>query len=359
VTTPSTNPPTDAAAPPTDDPPADATPAPPAAATGPARPVGTDPAELLAASSAGNRVALARLLTLVERGGAPGRAAAALAYRTGREARSVGITGPPGAGKSTLVDRLITTVRTAGVDPVGVLAVDPSSPFSGGAILGDRVRMQDHALDAGVFIRSMASRGHLGGLAVAVPEAIRVLAATGFPLVLVETVGVGQVEVEVAGATDTTVVVLNPKWGDAIQANKAGLLETADVFVINKADMPGARETRRDLEQMLDLTTPGDWRPPVLETAAATGEGVEALWEEIERHGRHLAEGGSLQSGRAARIEREFRTVLAARIEVEVDRLCAQEEFAGLAQAVAEHRIDPYDAADRLLARVTEQAAPA
>ncbi len=133
--------------------------------------------------------------------------------------------------------------------------------------------MQDHALDAGVFIRSMASRGHLGGLAVAVPEAIRVLAAAGFPLVLVETVGVGQVEVEVAGATDTTIVVLNPKWGDAVQANKAGLLETADIFVINKADRPGAKETRRDLEQMLDLTALGDWRPPVLETTASTGDG--------------------------------------------------------------------------------------
>ena len=170
-----------------------------------------------------------------------------------------------------------------------MLAVDPSSPFTGGAILGDRVRMQDHALDAGVFIRSMASRGHLGGLAVAVPEAIRVLAAAGFPLVLVETVGVGQVEVEVAGATDTTIVVLNPKWGDAVQANKAGLLETADIFVINKADRPGAKETRRDLEQMLDLTALGDWRPPVLETTASTGDGVDALWEELTRHERHLA----------------------------------------------------------------------
>ena len=230
-----------------------------------------------------------------------------------------------------------------------MLAVDPSSPFTGGAILGDRVRMQDHALDSGVFIRSMASRGHLGGLAAAVPEAIRVLAAAGFPLVLVETVGVGQVEVEVAGATDTTVVVLTPKWGDAVQANKAGLLETADLFVINKADMPGARESRRDLEQMLDLTALGDWRPPVLETSAATGEGVDALWEEMARHARHLEEHGGLERKRAARLEREFRIVLAARIQSEVDRLSADGEFAGLARAVAEHRLDPYAAADRLL----------
>jgi LAO/AO transport system kinase len=312
----------------------------------------TDPVALLAAASEGNRVALARLLTLVESGGAAGRAVAALAYRSGSEARTVGITGPPGAGKSTLVDRLIGAARAAGVAQLGVLAVDPSSPFTGGAILGDRVRMQDHALDSGVFIRSMASRGHLGGLAVAVPEAIRLLSAAGFPLVLIETVGVGQVEVEVAGATDTTVVVLNPKWGDAVQANKAGLLETADIFVINKADRPGARETRRDLEQMLDLTALGDWRPPVLETSASTGEGVDTLWEELARHERHLEQHGALAARRAARLEREFRIVLAARIQSEVDRLSTDGEFAGLADAVAGHRLDPYDAADRLLEAV-------
>ena len=312
----------------------------------------TDPGALLEAATKGDRVALARLLTQVESGGVASRAAAALAYRSGSEARTVGVTGPPGAGKSTLVDRLIATARATGVPQLGVLAVDPSSPFTGGAILGDRVRMQDHALDPGVFIRSMASRGHLGGLAVAVPEAIRVLAAAGFPLVLVETVGVGQVEVEVAGATDTTVVVLNPKWGDAVQANKAGLLETADIFVINKADRPGAKETRRDLEQMLDLTALGDWRPPVLETKASTGEGVEALWEELTRHERHLAEHGALAATRAARLEREFRIVLAARIQSEVDRLSTDGEFAGLATAVVEHRLDPYDAAERLLRAV-------
>jgi len=313
----------------------------------PARPA--DPEALLAVASDGDRVALARLLTLVERGGSRGRLVAALAYRAGREPRTVGITGPPGAGKSTLVDRLVATVRAEGVDPVGVLAVDPSSPFSGGAILGDRVRMQDHALDPGVYIRSMASRGHLGGLALAVPEAIRVLAATGFDLVLVETVGVGQVEVEVAGATDTTVVVVNPNWGDAVQANKAGLLETADIFVINKADVAGARETRRDLEQMLDLSAVSDWRPPVLDTVAVTGAGVEALWQEIVRHRRHLEEHGALDAQRAARLEREFRAVVAARIGHEVERLRSHADYAGMRRAVAEHRLDPYDAADRLL----------
>jgi LAO/AO transport system kinase len=308
-----------------------------------------DPEALLRRSEEGDRVALARLLSLVERGGASAQRAAALAYRRGDQARTVGITGPPGAGKSTLVDRLITAARNAGLHQVGVLAVDPSSPFSGGAILGDRVRMQGHALDEGVFIRSMASKGHLGGLALAVPESIRLLGAAGIPLVLVETVGVGQVEVEVAAATDTTVVVLTPKWGDAVQANKAGLLETADVFVINKADMPGSRETRRDLEQMLDLSAPSEWRPPVVETVASTGDAIDELWDAIQRHQRFLDEHGALERKRAQRLNREFRLVLAARLGKEVDRLCAEEPLADVARAVAERRLDPYEAAERFL----------
>ncbi|MDE3085922.1 MAG: methylmalonyl Co-A mutase-associated GTPase MeaB [Acidobacteriota bacterium] len=306
------------------------------------------PDELLSAASGGDRRALARLLSLVERGGPPARQVAALAYRSGREAVTVGITGAPGAGKSTLVDRLIAAVRAEGT-PVAVLAVDPSSPFSGGAILGDRVRMQDHALDQGVFIRSLATRGHLGGLALAVPEAIRVLAATGWPLVLVETVGVGQVEVEVAAATDTTVVVVNPRWGDAIQANKAGLLETADVFVVNKADNPGARETRRDLEQMLDLSPPGDWRPPVLEAVATKGEGIGDVWEAIGRHQGQLAADGALDRGRRERLEREFRAVLAARIERDVEAMLAGGDVGPVVGEVVDRRLDPYEAADRLL----------
>ncbi|HXX90457.1 MAG TPA: methylmalonyl Co-A mutase-associated GTPase MeaB [Acidimicrobiales bacterium] len=310
-----------------------------------------DPATLFAAAESGDRVALARLLSVVERGGAPGRAVAHTAYRRGAEAATVGITGAPGAGKSTLVDRLITAARAEGSE-LGVLAIDPTSPFSGGAILGDRVRMQDHALDDGVYIRSMATRGHLGGLALAVPEAVRVLAAVGLPLVLVETVGVGQVEVEVAAATDTTVVVLNPRWGDAVQANKAGLLEIADVFAINKADLPGAAETRRDLEQMLDLSADTGWRPPIVETVAATGAGVEALWSEVHRHQDHLAAGGGLVQRRAARLERELREVLAARIEDEIRRLTGAGAFSVLAHEVVEHRLDPYEAADRLIDEV-------
>jgi len=309
-------------------------------------------------ASGGDRRAMARLLTVAERGGDDGRAAAALEYRSGAEADTVGITGAPGAGKSTLVDRLITAARQGGVAHLAVLAVDPTSPFSGGAILGDRVRMQGHDLDAGVFIRSMASRGHLGGLAVAVPEAIRLFAAVGTPLVLVETVGVGQVEVEVASATDTTVVVVNPQWGDAIQANKAGLLETADIFVINKADMPGAAQSRRDLEQMLDLSTPGEWRPPILETVAATGEGVDILWGEIGRHRTFLEESGFLEQSRRQRLHREFRRVLRARIEKEIDDLSSQPRFAELDADVVERRIDPYAAAEQLLAHVGDDTAP-
>ncbi|HEY5251586.1 MAG TPA: methylmalonyl Co-A mutase-associated GTPase MeaB [Acidimicrobiales bacterium] len=317
-----------------------------------------DVGELLESAAGGDRRALARLLSAAERGGDDGRAAASLAYRSGAEADTLGITGAPGAGKSTLVDRLVTAARGAGVTRLAVLAIDPTSPFSGGAILGDRVRMQGHDLDAGVFIRSMASRGHLGGLAVAVPEAIRLFAAAGTPLVIVETVGVGQVEVEVASATDTTVVVVNPKWGDSIQANKAGLLETADIFVINKADMPGAAQSRRDLEQMLDLSAPGSWRPPILETVAATGEGVDALWAEIGRHRTHLESQGLLAPSRRQRLQREFRLVLRARIEAEIDRLSSLPRFAELDAAVVEHRLDPYSAADQLLAHVGDDGAP-
>jgi LAO/AO transport system kinase len=315
-----------------------------------------DVGALLEGARQGDRRALARLLSAAERGGVDGRAAAAMAYRHDTEADTVGITGAPGAGKSTLTDRLISAARLGGVSQVAVLAIDPTSPFSGGAILGDRVRMQGHDLDAGVFIRSMASRGHLGGLAVAVPEAIRLFAAAGMPLVLVETVGVGQVEVEVASATDTTVVVVNPKWGDSIQANKAGLLETADIFVVNKADMPGAAQSRRDLEQMLDLSAPGGWRPPILETISTTGEGVDALWAEIGRHRRYLAEAGLLEDSRRRRLQREFRLVLRARIEKEIDRLGEQPQFAELDDDVAHHRLDPYEAAERLLAHVGDSA---
>jgi LAO/AO transport system kinase len=307
-----------------------------------------DPAGLLEAARGGDRLSLARLITLVERGGPEGRQVAALAYRDASEPPTVGITGAPGAGKSTLVSRLIAVARKE-LNSLGVIAIDPTSPFTGGAILGDRVRMQDHALDQGVFIRSMATRGHLGGLSLAVPEGVRLLAAAGIQRVFVETVGVGQVEVEVASATDTTIVVLTPGWGDAVQANKAGLLEVADIFVINKADRPGARQTRQDLEQMLNMSQPMSWRPPIVDTVASADEGVTDLWAAITEHETSLAETGELQVRRSQRLEREFRRILRARIELEVDGLVDRDRNRDLVQAVGAHEIDPYEAADRLI----------
>jgi LAO/AO transport system kinase len=323
-------------------------------------PPSSDPSQLFEAARGGDRVALARLLSLVERGGEPSRAVAGLAFKSPGNAYSVGITGAPGAGKSTLTDRLIAKGRALGFnggETMAVLAVDPSSPFSGGAILGDRVRMQGHALDDGVFIRSMATRGHLGGLAVAVPDAVRVLSAAGMPLVLVETVGVGQQEVEVAAATDTTMVVVNPGWGDAIQANKAGLLEIADLFVINKADRPGAQQTRRDLEQMLELTDlspAGAWRPPIVDTVASTGEGIDALWVAIGEHRQHQIQQGTLEGQRRERLEREFRQILVARVVQEIDGVVAAGRFADVISAMVGGSLDPYQAADRLLAGIVD-----
>jgi LAO/AO transport system kinase len=318
-----------------------------------------DPDALMDGAARGGRAALARLLSMVEGGGPAARAVARLAYRAAVP-YTVGLTGAPGAGKSTLTAGLIGAARGGWpvaegadgdpepIDQVGVLAVDPSSPLSGGALLGDRVRMQDHATDPAVFIRSMATRGHLGGLALAVPDAVRVLGAAGLPVVLLETVGVGQMEVDVAGAADTTVVVLTPGWGDSTQAAKAGLLEVADLFVINKADRPGVAETRRDLTEMLGLTERA-WVPPILSTSADRAEGIDELWVAVGDHRRFLAETGELDRRRASRLATELRRVLAARMAREVDRVAAGAAFAAEAGALVERRTDPYDAADRLL----------
>jgi LAO/AO transport system kinase len=309
-----------------------------------------DPVELLASARAGDRGAAGRLLSLVERGGPGARHVGRLTFPSGADLeRVIGITGAPGAGKSTLTDQVITQIRATGRS-VGVLAIDPSSPFSGGAILGDRVRMQGHSGDEGVFIRSMATRGHLGGLALAAPEAVRVLAAVGLPIVLIETVGVGQVEVEVAGAADTTVVVVNPGWGDAIQANKAGLLEIADIFVVNKADRPGAEETRRDLEAMLDLgfAQPG-WRPPVVSTVAATGEGVRELWEVLEAHRAYLSDSGQLAARRSQRLVDELTSVLVRRLERDVRAIADGRAWEDITGRLQDWQVDPYEAADSLV----------
>jgi LAO/AO transport system kinase len=301
---------------------------------------------------------VARLLTIVEGGGDPAAAVDRVAFPESGTAHTIGMTGSPGAGKSTLTSALIGHARGDGLR-VGVLAIDPTSPFSGGAILGDRVRMGDHVLDDAVFIRSMATRGHLGGLAVATPQAARLLDAAGFDRVLIETVGVGQVEVEVAGEADTTVVVVNPGWGDAVQANKAGLMEIADLFVINKSDRPGEADTRRDLEQMLELsaTTEGSapgpgaygWRPPIIATVASTGEGVDQLWSELERHRAHLAATGALDERRAARLAGEVQRVVAARLAERVMRLSAGDRYEQLRAEVMAGRLDPWSAADHLI----------
>lgn len=307
-----------------------------------------DPEALVEAAVGGDRAAVARLLSLVERGGEGSRQAGALTYPRGGSAYTVGITGAPGAGKSTLTNRLIQAVRADGHE-VGVLAIDPSSPFTGGAILGDRVRMQDHALDAGVFIRSMATRGHLGGLSLATPQAIRVLDAAGFPWVLIETVGVGQVEVEIAGAADTTVVVVNPGWGDAVQANKAGLLEIADVFVINKADRQGAEQTQRDLEDALGYATRERHRPAIVKTVAQSGDGVDELWAAIQAHRALLESTGELATRRARRIDEELREIVVRRLEQRADAL----DFTALHEDVLERKLDPYAAADKILEELT------
>ena len=309
-----------------------------------------DPEALVAQAVAGDRGALARLLTAVERGGPPARAVARLVHPKAGHAYTVGVTGAPGSGKSTLTDALISHLRARSC-AVAVLAVDPSSPYTGGAILGDRVRMQGHDGDDGVFVRSMASRGHLGGLALATPEAIRALDAAGFPLVLVETVGVGQVEVEIAGWADTTVVVVNPGWGDAVQANKAGLLEVADVFVVNKADRDGTAATRRDLDQMLDLGggRAGSWRPPIVATVASTGAGVPDLWDAVTAHRAHLGDTGELVERRRARAAAELRAVLVRRIELRVAGLAGGPDFPEAVAAVLDGRTDPWSAVDELL----------
>jgi LAO/AO transport system kinase len=311
---------------------------------------------LVAGVLAGDRRSIARLISLVEDGGADlGRVMSALHPHTGR-AHTVGITGAPGAGKSTLTERLVARARDAG-HAVGVLAIDPSSPFTGGALLGDRVRMQSHATDAGVFIRSMATRGHLGGLALAAPEAVRVLDAAGKSVVVVETVGVGQAEVEVSDACDTTVVVLTPGWGDAVQAAKAGLMEIADVFVVNKADRHGVRETVRELRQMLELAR-DDLRPDVVETVATRDEGIDELWSAIETHRERVQASGVLERRRRNRVEREIRAISVARVRRLVDERIAG-LLAELRDEVYARRLDPYAAADRVVDELVGTIGPA
>jgi LAO/AO transport system kinase len=309
-------------------------------------------ADLFDAALGGDRAALARLLSIIERGGEAAREVGRRSHPLSGEGHTVGLTGAPGAGKSTLTSATIGHLRSLGLE-VAVLAIDPSSPFTGGAILGDRVRMQDHATDPGVFIRSMATRGHLGGLSLATPEAVRLLDALGRRWILVETVGVGQVEVEIAGKADTTVVVVNPGWGDSVQANKAGLMEIADVFVINKADRAGVDQTRRDLEQMLDLSELGhEWRPPILSTVANTGEGVAEMWDAIGRHREYAIASGQLERRRTHRLREELREIVVQRLYERARELTTGARWDDLTGQVLDHRLDPWSAADEMLAPV-------
>ncbi|GGV08675.1 transporter [Kitasatospora herbaricolor] len=310
---------------------------------------------LVEQARAGRPRAVARLISLVENGAPELREVmAALAPYTG-QAFTVGLTGSPGVGKSTSTSALVSAYRRLG-KRVGVLAVDPSSPFSGGALLGDRVRMQDHATDPEVFIRSMATRGHLGGLSWTAPQALRVLDAAGCEVILVETVGVGQSEVEIAAQADTTVVLLAPGMGDGIQAAKAGILEIGDLFVVNKADRDGADATARELNHMLGLgeaREPGAWRPPILKTVAARGEGVDEVVEALEKHRAWLEEHGELAARRRRRASDEIEAIALTALRARIGDLHGDRHLDALAERVAAGELDPYGAADQLVAGLT------
>ncbi|MGB9378385.1 MAG: methylmalonyl Co-A mutase-associated GTPase MeaB [Mycobacteriales bacterium] len=311
-----------------------------------------DVPDLIERARTGEARAVARLISLVEDASPALReVAAALAPHTGR-AQVIGLTGAPGVGKSTSTAALVSAYRSNGVR-VGVLAVDPSSPFSGGALLGDRVRMQEHATDDGVFIRSMASRGHLGGLAWATPQALRVLDAAGCDVIFVETVGVGQAEVEIAGLADTTVLLLAPGMGDGIQAAKAGVIEIADVFVVNKADRDGADQTVRDLRYMLSLggrhSERGAWRPEIVRTVASRAEGTDEVIAAIEKHGQWMASSGELQRRRQARAAAEIEAIAVAAMRSQFRDVHGSASLERLAAEVVAGTTDPYTAADKLV----------
>ncbi|MEX2394322.1 MAG: methylmalonyl Co-A mutase-associated GTPase MeaB [Actinomycetota bacterium] len=299
----------------------------------------------------GDRRAVARLISLVEDGASEASEAIREVYPLTGHASTIGITGAPGAGKSSLIDGLTKHARDDDLS-VGVIACDPTSPFSGGALLGDRVRMQQHALDEKVFIRSMATRGHLGGLALAAPEAMRVLEAAGSQVVIVETVGVGQSEVEIAKQADTTIVVLAPGMGDAIQAAKAGILEIADIFCVNKGDKSGANETARDVRGMLEVGHGRDpeWDTPIIITSATELTGVEELWAAVRKHEAFLRENGRLEVRRRERFAAEIREIVGERLKAALERAAGTDVLERMTDEVVERRLDPYSAAAKLLA---------
>jgi LAO/AO transport system kinase len=309
-----------------------------------------DPEALITAARTGNPRALARLVSLVEDESAElPRVMKVIAPMTGR-AHIVGLTGSPGVGKSTVTGALVRCYRDQGLR-IGVLAVDPSSPFSGGALLGDRIRMQDHATDDQVFIRSMATRGRLGGLSWATPQALRILDAAGFDLILVETVGVGQAEVEIASLADSSLVVVAPGLGDSVQAAKAGILEIADVFIVNKSDRPGAQEVIRDLRTMLAMASygAGEWKPPIIATTATSGDGISDLVTAISKHGSWLADTGQLAERRHARARAEISAIALTELRQRMGGLPGESRLDELAARVAAGDLDPYSAADELI----------
>ena len=315
-----------------------------------------DVSTLVAGAREGRTRDVARLISMIEDGAPEVPALMAELAPTAGRASVVGITGSPGVGKSTTTSALISAYRARG-QRVGVLAVDPSSPFSGGALLGDRIRMQEHATDEGVFIRSMASRGHLGGLSATTPQAMRVLDAAGCDVVLVETVGVGQSEVEVAAAADTTLVLLAPGMGDSIQAAKAGILEIGDVFVVNKSDRDGADSTVRELRNMIALGDSPDrgWRPPVVKTVASRSDGIEDLVTAIDEHRAWLVASGELQVRRVRRARDEVEALAIALLRRRIGAREGSQRLTAAAEEVAAGRLDPHTAAQQLVEGVEER----
>ena len=311
--------------------------------------------ELVERMLKGDRLALAKLITLVENRSSEISQVISRIYPHAGNAHVIGVTGSPGVGKSSLVDKFISLARSHGLK-VGVIAIDPSSPFSGGALLGDRIRMQNHSTDPEVFIRSMGCRGHLGGLSFATQDAILLLDAFGNEIILVETVGVGQSEISIAQAADTTVLVTMPSAGDSIQAMKAGIMEIGDVFVVNKADREGADQTVQELETMLMLGIQhGEWNPPIVKTQAVSGEGMEELWEKIQEHRSFFSQNQQrLQEYRLQQIQEEIYNIINERVEKRVrQELLSDTRFSQLLEKVARREIDPYTAADNLIEAVS------
>jgi len=319
-----------------------------------------DAADAIDRARRGDPRALARLISLVENGSPQLRPVMKGLARFTGQARVTGLTGAPGVGKSTVTGALVAAYRERGLR-VAVLAVDPTSPFSGGALLGDRVRMQDHATDDGVFIRSMATRGHLGGLSRTTPQALRVLDAAGFDIVLIETVGVGQAEVEIASLADSTLVVVAPGMGDAIQAAKAGILEIGDLFVVNKSDKPGAQDAVRDLRTMIAMAQrgAGDWKPPIVATSAASGEGIADLVGKLDAHWSWLDSSGERDRRRQARAREEISAIALATLRQRIGGLPGDSSLDALAARVASGGIDSYTAADELTAAIPGRPGPA